>query len=106
VKELIIKMMRHWLDRAFDYWARQRFRLITKSAGNTGASITSPGKGWNVLTVGAYDDLDNANWTDDIIWAGSAYMNPVSDNSDREKPEIVAVGANIIALGIGNNPPP
>lgn len=46
----------HWTDRAFDYWARHEFVLIAKSAGNTGGSITSPGKGWNLLTVGGTDD--------------------------------------------------
>lgn len=92
----------NWLDRAFDYWARERFRLITKSAGNNGGSITSPGKGWNVLAVGAYDDLNNTNWSDDLMWADSSYINPVSANSDREKPEIVAVGVNVTAVGVGD----
>ncbi len=57
----------NWTDRAFDYWARARFRFITKSAGNsiTSASITSPGKAWNVLAVGAYDDNNNLDWLDD-----------------------------------------
>jgi subtilisin family serine protease len=92
----------NWTDRAFDYWARQRFRLITKSAGNTGYYITSPGKGWNVLTVGAYDGLNDTNWAGDIIWAYSAYKNPVS--IDREKPEIVAAGVRVRGLAAGNDP--
>ncbi len=94
----------NWSDRAFDYWARQRFRLLTKSAGNTGGSLTSPGKGWNVLTVGAYSDNNNTNWSDDQIWIDSAYINPVSARNDREKPEVVAVGVSITAVGVNNVP--
>lgn len=94
----------NWLDRAFDYWARARFRLITKSAGNIGGSITSPGKGWNVLAVGAYDDINNTNWSDDLMWADSSYINPVSAHNDREKPEVVAVGVNVTAVGVGDVP--
>lgn len=92
----------NWTDKAFDYWARQRFRLITKSAGNTGGSITSPGKGWNVLTVGAYNDNNNLNWGDDQMRPASAYINPTNPNGDREKPEVVAVGGDVTALEIGN----
>jgi hypothetical protein len=87
-----------WTDQAFDYWARQRFRLIVKSSGNTGGSITSPGKGWNVLTVGASDDNNTPDWSGDQMWTGSAYINPISPYNDREKPEIVAVGASVTAL--------
>lgn len=94
----------NWLDRAFDYWARNRFRAIVKSAGNTGGSLTTPGKAWNVITVGATDDNNNADWSDDQMWPDSAYVNPVSPHNDREKPEVVAVGANVTALGVNNVP--
>ena len=92
----------NWLDRAVDYWARSGFRAITKSAGNTGGSITTPGKAWNVITVGAFDDNNSADWSDDQMWPLSAYVNPVSPHNDREKPEVVAVGVNIVSLGVGN----
>lgn len=88
-----------WTDRAFDYWARSEFVLITKSAGNTGGSITSPGKGWNVLTVGGTDDHQNPNWGDDTMWGSSAYINPTSSNGDREKPEVVAPAVDITTIG-------
>jgi len=91
----------NWLDRAVDYWARSSFLAITKSAGNTGGSITTPGKAWNVITVGATDDNDDPDWSDDQMWASSAYINPVSLHSDREKPEVVAAGVDIVSLGIG-----
>ncbi len=96
----------HWTDRAFDYWARHEFVLIAKSAGNTAGSITSPGKGWNLLTVGGTNDQNNANWSDDIMWASSAYSNPSSPNGDREKPEVVAVASTITTIDLGGNPNP
>jgi len=96
----------HWTDQAFDYWARSGFVLIAKSAGNTGGSITSPGKGWNILTVGGTDDHQNAAWGDDTMWGSSAYINPTSSNGDREKPEVVAVAAGITTIDLGGNPNP
>lgn len=92
----------HWTDRAFDYWARHEFVFIAKSAGNTGGSITSPGKGWNLLTVGGTDDHDTVSWGDDTMYVSSAYINPAG--GDREKPEIVAPAVDITAISSGNNP--
>lgn len=94
----------NWLDRAVDYWARNNFITIVKSAGNTGGSITTPGKAWNVITVGAADDNNNADWADDRMWSDSAYVNPISPHNDREKPEVVAVGANVTAVGVNDVP--
>ncbi len=93
----------NWTDRAFDYWARARLALITKSAGNTnGGNITSPGKGWNVLAVGAYDDKNTTRWEDDEMADFSARLNPASDHGDREKPEVVAPGRYIRTISAGN----
>jgi len=94
----------HWLDRSFDYWARTRFKAVVVAAGNSGGSIGSPGKGWNVITVGASDDNNTVSWVDDQMWASSAYINPVSPHNNREKPEVVAVGANVTAVGVNNVP--
>ena len=96
----------NWLDRAFDYWARQRFRAIVSAAGNSGGSIGSPAKAWSVITVGAADDNNNPDWSDDQMWPDSAYVNPISPHNDREKPEVTTVGANIVSLGIGDAVPP
>lgn len=88
-------------DRAFDYKARQNFRLITKSAGNTGPDgcVTSPGRGWNVLTVGSFADNDNPNWVDDTMANSSSFLNPTGG---AEKPEVVAVGECVTALALNN----
>lgn len=90
----------HWNDRAFDYWTRNLSRLVVKSAGNNSSGayhLTSPGKAWNLITVGAIDDNNTSSWADDMMWVDSSYTNPVSPHGDREKPEVVAVGASVTA---------
>lgn len=93
----------NWIDRAFDYWARARFALITVAAGNLyGGNVVSPAKGWNVLAVGAYDDKNTSWWGDDEIADFSSRLNPASAHGDREKPEVVAPGKNIRAVSMRN----
>jgi subtilisin family serine protease len=80
-----------------------RWRTIVKSAGNRNCSIagtpdadvTSPGLAYNVVTVGGLDDQGTAQWSDDTMYACSSFGDPTSRNGDREKPELVAPGANI-----------
>ena len=43
------------------------FARLSKSAGNDAGNVTSPGKGWNVITVGAINDQGNSNWSDDVM---------------------------------------
>jgi len=93
------------IDKAFDYYARTRNRLIVVAAGNNGTQCTysyidSPAKGWNVLSVGAFDDKNNAAWSNDVMADFSAYVNPASPSSDREKPEVVAPGVDIVGIGL------
>ena len=94
-------------DRFFDEMVHNRWRTIVKSAGNrncgnTGgpggtpdADVTSPGLGYNVVTVGGLDDMGTAQWSDDTMYACSSFGDPTSRNGDREKPELVAPAANI-----------
>jgi hypothetical protein len=93
----------NWIDYAFDHWARLRFRFITVAPGNSGGSLGSPGKAWNIVTVGSIDDNNNADWSDDQMRSDSPYINPGGVISDREKPEIVAVGGSVTALAKANN---
>ena len=93
----------NWIDRAFDYLARfsGNGKTIVAASGDNhvhDGTIGSPGTGWNVLTVGAYDDHNTADWSDDTMWSDSSYVNPTSPNSDREKPEVVASGVSITAI--------
>jgi subtilisin family serine protease len=57
--------------------------------------VSSPAMGYNVLTVGAFDDRNTATWYDDRMSSFSSYVDPLSTNGDRNKPEIVAPGTNI-----------
>ena len=90
-----------WVDRCVDYWVRERLRTVVAAAGNndSNAYVTSPGKAWNVITVGAYDDGNTTNWADDVMALDtSGYLNPYSPYGDREKPEVVAVGGSVTTL--------
>lgn len=94
------------LDRYVDYVIRNRFVTIVKSAGNKGFTctspdfyVTTPGKGWNVLTVGNYNDGGTASNSNDVMnmdaSGGSCYQDPASTHNDREKPEVAAPGTSI-----------
>jgi subtilisin family serine protease len=92
------------LDQAFDYYARSASRLVVVAAGNRGSTcpndyIQSPAKGWNVLSVGAYDDIGNIDWSGDV-WAGSFSQWKDSASDDRDKPEVVAPGVTISGVGV------
>jgi subtilisin family serine protease len=97
------------IDAAFDYYARLRNKLIVVAAGNrdfdcTSEYVLSPAKAWNVLSVGAYDDLSDSTWENDSMIFFSKWSNPwmsISHKGDREKPEVVAPGAEI--LGVAAN---
>jgi len=89
------------MDRYLDHIVRYHRVTVVKSAGNnnfpfgTGSNfVTSPGLGWNVITVGAIDDHDTEAWTDDTMARYSSWDGPISPHGDREKPEVVAVGSN------------
>jgi len=91
----------HAIDMAFDHYVYWHGIVMIKSAGNRGDSdgyVTSPGKGYNTLTVGAFDDKGSAAWTGDTMASFSSYVDPIAPNSDQpEKPEIVAPGVSITA---------
>jgi len=91
------------IDRAFDHYARARLRLLVAAAGNNDALcpfdyVDSPAKGWNVLSVGAYDDHNDSNWSNDTMPNWSAWVNPDSPSHDHEKPEVVAPGVSITGI--------
>jgi hypothetical protein len=96
-----------WLDMAFDYAARTRTASIIVLAGNfRNRHIWSPGRAWNVITVGGTNDQGSVAWSDDVMYQsggnGSAYFNPAGGTQgDREKPEVVAPAQGI--SGIGTN---
>jgi hypothetical protein len=96
------------IDRAFDYYARLKARLLVVASGNSNCPtfadyVVSPGKAWNVLTVGAYNDQSNADWPDDVMSSFSSWRNPNTSYGALEKPEIVAVGENVVGIGLNGN---
>jgi hypothetical protein len=62
--------------------------------------LCSPAKAWNVISVGAYDNANSPNWSDDTMADFSCYVNP---SVDREKPEVVAPGVQIVGIGMDGN---
>lgn len=95
------------LDRFFDDLSNSSRVLIVKSAGNRGlpncqftgsagdGHVTSPGLGYNVLTVGNLDDRGTLSGADDVMAPCSSFANPTSLSGDRQKPEVAAPGQNI-----------
>jgi subtilisin family serine protease len=93
-------------DFIVDCFVRNYARAVIVAAGNYSLCgnhrITSPGRGWNVITVGASYDSGTSGWTDDSMWSGSCFRDPLSTHGDREKPEVVAPGQSITSLDIGS----
>lgn len=90
------------MDRFYDGFAPNYGMTIVKSAGNNGfpygtgnGEVTSPGMAYNVITVGNFDDNNTVGWAYDKMADSSSYVDPVSTNGDREKPEVAAPGTNI-----------
>jgi hypothetical protein len=86
------------LDRYADHVVRFHRKLIVKSAGNQGGTsgnVTSPGKGWNVLTVGGWDAFQTPSTEDDILSFDTSWRDPIAPNGlPIAKPEVVAVGCH------------
>lgn len=77
-------------DRDFDDAVYNNRLSVFVSAGNgdqvSNTNVLSPGKAFNVFTVGNYDDATNT------MSSGSRFLNP---SAGHEKPEISAPGTNI-----------
>lgn len=83
----------HYLDKVFDYWASVgNDTIVAGTDDNSPYYVRTPGKAWNVITVGGSDYKDNEFWSDDSIWSNSGWINP---NFGVEKPEVVAPATSI-----------
>jgi hypothetical protein len=100
-------------DRYFDNIVLQHGITVVAAAGNIdgynpGGYILSPGKGYNVITVGAYDDKNTPAWYDDVMAPYSASVVPLSPHGDRIKPEVVGpsgvVGSSDVMTTCVNSP--
>ncbi len=73
-------------DKAFDSAGRGATIIMAAGNGQNNGVVASPAKGFNVVTVGAYNDSNNS------IWSASSYKNPQTRN---DKPEVSAPGVGI-----------
>jgi hypothetical protein len=84
-----------WGDIYMDYVVHNARVFFTKSAGNEGNDtgvVTSPGRGYNSLTVGNVQDHGTLSWADDDMRSSSSYVDP---DTGGEKPEIAAYGSDV-----------
>jgi hypothetical protein len=92
------------IDRYVDYQVRFTTVTFAVSAGNNGGvgdDVSSPGVAYNCITVGAIDDANTPQWSDDIMASYSSFDDPTSTHGDREKPEVAAEGTNMDLLDLG-----
>jgi hypothetical protein len=95
-------------DRFYDEIVHNHWRTVVPAAGNEGPGcrsgsgrVTTPGTGYNVTTVGNFDDAGTARLGDDTMGGCSSFVDPISRNGDREKPELAAPGTNITMVDPG-----
>lgn len=88
------------IDRHMDYIVRYNYDLAVVASGNFAVVscdgvnpspyVSSPGKGYNALTVGNYQDHNTLDWVGDDMRPSSSY-----NTSGRWKPEVAASGTEI-----------
>ncbi len=104
------------LDRHMDYLVRYNTNFIVGAAGNFGNGcqnpigfttpyVTSPAKGYNVITIGNYDEHGTLGWADDTMEPCSGFGDPGADitGTVHAKPEVAAIGTNITSTVISTN---
>lgn len=92
-------------DRHQDYFVRYNYDFVVVAAGNFGNGcgsnfstyVVSPAKGYNVMSVGNYEDNNTLGWSDDFMSSCSSFGNPGGDAASptHAKPEVSAVGSTI-----------
>ena len=95
------------IDKYFDWVVWNKRTTVVVAAGNHNDScpsyfnVFSPGKAYNVITVGAKNDMNTAASTadvsDDQLSYFSCYVDPATASENRLKPEVVATGERIIS---------
>jgi hypothetical protein len=82
----------------FDYRVVTDHVLVTHAAGNSGDLMGDHSMAFNILAVGAFDDHNDAKWSNDTMSSFSAWREGTTcspGNGDREEPDLVAVGERI-----------
>lgn len=101
-------------DIRYSDYVHNNYLNIAHSAGNESGGnyvVTSPGKTFNVITVGSIDDQNTGGDRSDDEWADhSRYEDPQSKNADADngyfpldKPEVTAVGDRIRTPNMWSN---
>lgn len=92
------------IDRHLDYIVRYNYDFVSVAAGNFGGApcpvrsfVISPAKGYNVMSVGNYEDNDTLGWSDDLMNSCSSFGDPRGDSTtySHAKPKVAAVGSTI-----------
>jgi hypothetical protein len=96
------------IDAYYDYLVRHDRVTVVAASGNAGddpgcdgtqdGQIYSPARGFNVISVGAFYDVETAAWNNDVMYECSSFLDPVSAHGDREEPDVVAPGYSIHTL--------
>lgn len=93
-----------FLDRFFDYIIREYSVMLFKSNGNQGGTstpyATTPGNGYNMISVGAYSDQNTVAWHDDQMTSSSSWWNPIEGH---HKPEVASPGTCVTTTGLGGS---
>ncbi|MCB0027246.1 MAG: S8/S53 family peptidase, partial [Anaerolineales bacterium] len=82
-------------DRHLDYIVRHYWSTVTVAAGNEGFAtdrVTSPARGYNVISVGNFNAGGTTAWANDVMNGSSSTIDP---SSGMEKPEVAAAGTSI-----------
>ena len=86
-------------DRHVDWIVRNLWSTIVIAAGNDAGTcnnqddtVDNPGRAFNAITVGAFDDHNTLTWDDDDMWECSDFEDP---STGADKPEVVASGVAI-----------
>ncbi len=85
------------VNKFMDDLVATRSHSVVFAAGNRGNSdgcVTSPALAYNVIAVGASDDANTTDWSDDTVASYSSYKDPTTTNNDREEPDVMAPGTN------------
>jgi hypothetical protein len=100
-------------DRRQDYYMRYNYDFVAVAAGNFGngcganfsSYVVSPAKGFNVMSVGNYEDDNTLGWSGDNMDTCSSFGNPGGDAAGltHDKPEVSAVGATISSTLISSS---
>ncbi|MBI2934991.1 MAG: S8 family serine peptidase, partial [Chloroflexi bacterium] len=94
-------------DIYYDYITRNNRVLNVVAAGNYDTeTINSPGKGYNVITVGGFRDWGDIKWSADVMFSTGNNSSTWRNNpfKNNEKPEVAAPAQDMMLTAWQNDP--